>query len=150
MADAAWTNVEALAELLLESKSVSVALTADELVICPGVDGVTTIVTMALEPFAKVPTLQFTGPVPLQFPWLALAELNVTPVGNVSDTVMLVAVAGPLLTTTNRYERACPCCAGFGDAVFVRDRSILVALTTFSVAGVVCNVPTDSALISNT
>jgi hypothetical protein len=50
-----------------------------------------------------------------------------------------VAVAGPLFVAVIRYERLTPVCPGFGDAVFVIDRSALDALTTFNVTGVECD-----------
>src|SRR5215208_1234025 len=116
----------------------------------PGVAGVTTIVTMALLPAANTPRLQFTGPLPVQFPCVVVADTNAIPAGSVSATVTFVAAAGPLLVAMTRYERLTPACPGFGEAVLVSERSALDALTTFNVAGSECNVTPDSPLMLKT
>src|SRR5215211_6503785 len=127
-------RVVVLALLLLVSKSVSVALTVAELMTCPGFEGVTTIVTVALLPTARLPRLQSTGPLPLQLPCVAVAETNTTPAGSVSMILTLVPFAGPLLVATSRYERVAPACPGFGETVLVKARSALNELTTFRFA----------------
>ena len=80
------------------------SLTADEtvavFVTIPGVvDVFTTSAMVAAPPFARVPRLLVTGPVPEQEPWLGVLETNVDPAGSVSTTVTPVAVDGPLLVT---------------------------------------------------
>ena len=55
-------KVVIVAELLLVSKSVSLALTVAVLMIDPGADGVTTMVMTAVAPTARFPNMQFTGP----------------------------------------------------------------------------------------
>src|SRR4051812_38562990 len=82
--------------------------------------------------------LQLIGPVPLQAPCVIAAELKVTPAGSVSATLTFVACPGPLFVTTILYVRAAPVAAGFGDAVFVSDRSALVELTTRRETMAVC------------
>lgn len=71
---------------------------------------------------------------------MALADTKETPAGNVSDTLTLVAAAGPLLVAVMRYERLTPTCPGLGEAVFVTERSALVALTTLRLTVVLCIV----------
>ena len=127
-----------LAELLLESKSVSVEATVAVFVIEPWLLGMTLIVMTAPVPTANVPILQFTGPLPLQLPCVDEADPNVMPPGKVSETVTLVAVAGPLLVATSRYERVDPTWPGLGDAVFVIDKSTLEALTILKAAAAEC------------
>jgi hypothetical protein len=61
--------------------------------------GVTVMVIVALAPLARLPRLQVTVLVPLQLPWLGMAEPNVTLPGNVSVTVTAEAEVGPLLVT---------------------------------------------------
>ena len=69
--------------------------------IVPAAVGVTVMVTVALSPLARLPRLQVTGAVPLQVPWLGVAEPNVTPLGSVSVTVTMVASDGPSLVTVS-------------------------------------------------
>src|ERR1051325_8561751 len=95
-------SVVMVALLLVESKSLSLPLTVAELTIWPGVDGVTVIVTIALLPAMRLPSVQFTGPLPLQLPCVVVAAPNAMPAGNVSTTITFVAVAGPLLVATMR------------------------------------------------
>ena len=102
---------------------------------------------MALEPTASPPRLQFTGPLPLQLPCVAVADTNVIPAGSVSVTTTFVAAPGPLFVAVMRYERLTPTCPGFGDAVLVKDKSALVELTTFNVACTECIVAPDCALM---
>ena len=90
------------AVLFEASGSASVAVTVALFVIWPDVVGVTVIVTIADAPLANVPMLQFTGPAPLQEPWVVVADPNVTPPGRLSVTFTLVAEAGPLFTTIKR------------------------------------------------
>src|SRR5690349_8113873 len=127
-------SVVAEAVLLVELESASLPVTAAEFVNCPASVGMTTIVTMALPPAARLPTLQFTVAVPLQLPCVVVAETNVTPAGSVSVTFTFVATAGPLFVAIIRYESGTPTCPGFGDAVFVTDKSALDGFTTLNVA----------------
>lgn len=56
-------------------------------------------------------------------PWLGVAEVNVTPAGNVSVTVTAAALAGPLFVTVIEYVRVPLTDTGSGESVFVIDRS---------------------------
>jgi hypothetical protein len=80
---------------------------------------------------------------------VVVAETNVTPDGKVSPRLTFVATAGPLLVAVIRYESGTPTCPGFGDAVFVTDKSALAGFTTLNVACVECAVEPDCALMSN-
>ena len=60
------------------------------------------MVTIALPPTARLPRLQFTGPLPLQLPCVVVADTKATPAGSVSATVTFVAAAGPLLVAVMR------------------------------------------------
>src|SRR5712692_6905982 len=53
----------------------------------------------ALAPLASVPKLHVTVAVPVQVPWLGVAETNVRPAGRKSVTVTPVELDGPLLVT---------------------------------------------------
>lgn len=69
--------------------------------IVPGVVGRVTMRVMVAVAFgASVPTLHVTVDVPLQVPWVDVAEVRVVPAGRTSVTVVPVAVAGPLFVTT--------------------------------------------------
>src|SRR3569832_1296721 len=127
-------SVVAEAVLLLESESASLPVTVAEFVNCPAAEGVTTIVTTALAPTARLPRLQFTVAVPLQLPCVVVAEPKVTPAGNVSATLTFVATAGPLFVAIIRYKSDTPTYPGFGDAVFVTDMSALDGFTTLIIA----------------
>jgi hypothetical protein len=65
----------------------------------PAAVGVTTIVTVALPPLLMVPRLQETVLVPVQLPWLGVAETYVAPAGSVSVTVTPDALLGPPFVT---------------------------------------------------
>ena len=74
------TVVVAVAELLPGVGSDSVPLTDAVLLrdgTAPAV-GVTTIVAVALAPLFRLPRLQLTVEVPLQLPWLEVAETKLT------------------------------------------------------------------------
>ena len=90
------------AELLLESKSVSVAVTLALFTSEPGADGITLMVTTAVAPAEMLPSPQVMVVVPLQLPWLGMIAPNAMPDGKVSVRLTLVAVAGPLLVTVSR------------------------------------------------
>jgi len=69
-------------------------------VIEPVDGGVTLTVTVAPAPFVIVPRLQVTVPDAwVQLPCDAEAELNVTPLGRLSETLTAVALEGPALLT---------------------------------------------------
>ena len=63
--------------------------------------GVTTIVTVALAPFASAPRLHVTVAVPAHDPTDADDETNATPAGSGSVTVTAAAELGPALCTDN-------------------------------------------------
>ena len=65
----------------------------------PVVVGITTMVTVALEPLVKLPRLQDTVLVPEQLPRLEVADTKVVLPGIVSVTVTFDAVLGPLFVT---------------------------------------------------
>ncbi len=131
-------KVVMLAELLLVSKSASVALVVAVLTNEPGVVGVTAMVTTALAPTAKLPSAQLIVVVPPHVPCVEVTGPNVTPVGSGSVTLTFVAAAGPLFVMTSLYASANPTCPGFGDAVLVKARSILDGLITLKATGVAC------------
>ena len=72
-------------------------LTAATLVSEPLAGAVTVTVTLLTWPLARVPNVQFTTPLLLAPPPLALT--NVTPNGKVSVTTTLLAVEGPKFVT---------------------------------------------------
>ena len=72
-------------------------LTAATLVSVPLAGAVTVTVTLLTWPLASVPNVQFTTPLLLAPPPVALT--NVTVAGNVSVTVTLLAVEGPKFVT---------------------------------------------------
>src|SRR5260370_24559912 len=55
--------------------------------------------TEAVPPMANVPKLQVTVVVPVQVPWLGVADTNLSPAGSTSVTVTPVEPDGPLLVT---------------------------------------------------
>jgi hypothetical protein len=65
----------------------------------PVVVGVTTKLTVALAPAAIRPRLQTTVLVPVQLPWLGVAETKVTPAGKISLIVAVVGTGKPTLDT---------------------------------------------------
>ena len=82
------------------------------------------IETLAVPVFARVPSEQVTVPPDCeQLPWDGVAELNVTPAGNVSVSVMPVALDGPELATPTVYVSCWPCVTGSGESVLVTARS---------------------------
>jgi len=90
----------------------------------PGVDGrVTTSEIVAEPPLLIVPREHVTVVVPLQLPWLGVAETNVVPAGMTSVTVTPPAGAGPALLTPIEYVTGRPVPFGGGDALLVIDRS---------------------------
>ena len=131
-------KVVTVAELLLASKSDSLAMALAVLTIEPGVKGVMVIVITAVAPTDKLPSAQVTVDVPSQVPWVVVTGPDVMPDGKVSVTFTLVATAGPLLVTVRRYAKLNPTCPGFGDADLLKARSTLDGLITFSVTVVEC------------
>jgi hypothetical protein len=97
--------------------------------------GVTTMVTVALAPLAKVPIEQVIVAVPVQLPGLDVAETNVTFAGKVSVTVTPVAALGPLLVTRMLYVRFWPANTGSGESLLVSAR-FAAALTVLLVVEV--------------
>jgi hypothetical protein len=93
------TVVDEVALLLPGTGSLVVLDTLAVLLNVPAAVGVTTIVTVALAPLATLPRLQVTVLVPLQPPWLGVADTNVVAAGNVSVTVTAEAEVGPPLVT---------------------------------------------------
>src|ERR1700682_2788020 len=70
----------------------------------PGVEGsVTCRLMLADAALTIVPRLQVTVVVPLQLPWVGVAETKVTPAGRMSVTATLVADPGPAFATTMVY-----------------------------------------------
>jgi hypothetical protein len=117
------TDVDAVLLLLPILGSDTLLFTVAVLLKPPAVVGVTTIVTVALPPFAMLPRLQVTVLDPLQpLPWLGVADTNITPAGKGSVTVTPVAVLGPALPTINVYVKFCPTNTGSGDSVLVIER----------------------------
>src|SRR5260370_39369718 len=55
--------------------------------------------TEAVVPMASVPKVQLTVVVPVQVPWLGVADTNLSPAGRTSVTVTPVELDGPLLAT---------------------------------------------------
>src|SRR6187549_1740902 len=86
-------------ELLVESASVSPAVTVAVLASWPCAEGVTTIVMTAVAPTDTLPILQLTVVVPLHAPCVGVEETKATPAGSGSLTVTFVAAAGPLFVT---------------------------------------------------
>ena len=93
---AGLTVVAALALLLAELGSLMPDEALAVLVIDPVDCGVTLIWTLALAPFAMVPSGQLTVPADcVQVPCEGVAETNVTPAGSVSLSETLGALDGP-------------------------------------------------------
>ena len=65
----------------------------------PAVVGVTTKLTVALLPAAIKPRLQLTVLVPVQLPWLGVAETKFTPAGKISVIVAVIERLGSTLVT---------------------------------------------------
>src|ERR1700760_2999433 len=64
----------------------------------PAVDGVVMVRLIVAEPaLAIVPRLQVTVVVPLQVPWLGVADVKVVPAGRMSVTTTFAAAPGPAL-----------------------------------------------------
>jgi hypothetical protein len=95
------TVVIAVAELSLILGSVSRLETVAVLVIFPIAVGLTTILIVAVAEEARLSRAQVIVLVPLQVPWLEVAETKVTPDGSVSVTVTPVAADTHLLVTVS-------------------------------------------------
>jgi hypothetical protein len=92
------------AELFALFGSVVALETVAEFTTEAGVAGAVTTRVMVAELAAdRLPRLQTTVVVPVQLPWLGVAEKNVVPPGSVSETLTLFAVAGPPLVTVIVY-----------------------------------------------
>ena len=119
-------TVVVVAELLVSSGSLPVAVTEAVLPSDPAAFGVT---TMLIETFAGlliVPIVQVTVMVVVpdgaQDPMDALADTKVTPAGSTSVTTTLLAASGPVFDTAIRYVRGEPTVTGSGESVFVMAR----------------------------
>src|ERR1700686_3124785 len=95
----AVTDVLVAAELLDGLGSFWAAIALAMLLIVPAVVGLPTMVTVALVLVATAPRLHVTVVVPVQLPWLELAETKLTAAGRASVMVTPVATEGPLLVT---------------------------------------------------
>ena len=91
----------------------------------------TVIVTIAVDPAAMVPREQIKGFARTQPPCVAEAAPSVVPAGTGSFSVTFVAAAGPWFVTTIRNTNELPTSPGFGEALFVMDKSTLAGFTTF-------------------
>ena len=122
------TVVGAVEELSAGFGSVSVAVTLAVFVIegAEAAEGVTTMLTVALLPDARLPRAHVTVVVPPQEPWLGNAETNATVGGSGSVTVTLVAPAGPWLVMRSVYVSGWPAKTGSGESVFWIERSARV------------------------
>ncbi len=97
---AGFTVVAALAVLFAELGSLMVDAALAWFVIDPVVVGVTLIWTLALAPFAIVPSGQVTVPADCEHvPCEGVADVNVTPAGSVSLRETLGAADGPAFWT---------------------------------------------------
>src|SRR5689334_4957721 len=82
------------------------------------------MVTVALWPFAIVPSVHPTVPVDCeQVPCDGVAESNDTPAGRLSVTWTLVALEGPALCAVSVYVSSWPAGTGSGESVLVSERS---------------------------
>ena len=93
------TVVVTLALLLAVFGSLTVALTEALLLMVPTVIGLMVMVTVAFAPLFSVPIAQLTVAVPLHVPLVETALTKTLLDGNVSVSVTLVALLGPLLRT---------------------------------------------------
>ena len=92
------TATSAVAVLLVAVGSELVLATLAEFVTRPVVDGAVTINVIVAVPAAeRLPIVHMTVAVPTHVPWLGVTDTNVVPAGIESDTLIPVAVAGPLL-----------------------------------------------------
>jgi hypothetical protein len=109
--------------LSAEFESALVVDTVAVLLSEPAADGVTTIVIVALAPFASVPRLQLTVAVPEHDPTDDDDDTNDTPAGSGSLTVTAAAEFGPAFCTCSVYVRLLPTTTGSGESPFVMERS---------------------------
>ena len=90
----------------------------------------TVIVTVALTPLARLPTLQLRVPVAprtgaVQVPAPVVKLTKVVPAGVASETTVFIATSGPLLVTLSVYLRFVPCGTGLGLSATVVARSAI-------------------------
>jgi hypothetical protein len=90
-------DVCSVSELLPGVGSVSLPVTLAVFAIVPVAVVMTTRVTVALALSVRMPRPQTTVLVPVQLPWLGVAETKLTPAGKMSVIVTPVALLGPLL-----------------------------------------------------
>jgi hypothetical protein len=95
----ALIDVVALAELLDGWGSLWFAIALAVLLIVPAVVGIPTMVMVALLFEARPPRLHVTVAVPVQLPWVGVAETKLTAAGRESVMMTIVAAEGPLLVT---------------------------------------------------
>src|SRR6266436_7801630 len=74
---------------------VSFSVTVAVFVIEPSAVAVAVSVMEAVAPLARVPKLQATVVVPVQVPWLGVADTKVSPAGSTSVNVTPVELDGP-------------------------------------------------------
>jgi hypothetical protein len=102
----------------LVSFSETVAVLTKE----PAVVAVATMDAVAEAPTATFPRLQLMVVVPMQVPWLAVAETKVIPAGSGSVKMTPVEDAGPLLVTVIVKVTVVPWVTVLGVAVLVMER----------------------------
>ena len=96
----------------------------------PGPFGVTTMLMIALAPFAIDGTEQVIVVEPLHVPALADTELSVTPAGRTSVMTTLVAGDGPLFTALSVYVMLWPSLIVVAEGDLVMDMSACAAART--------------------
>jgi hypothetical protein len=102
------TVVTTESELLLVTRSVSLAETAAVLVTAPAWSVVIEMVAITELPEARFSKLHTTVVVPMQFPWATEAEIGLAPSGSESVRVTSDAFPGPLLVTPIVYMMLSP------------------------------------------
>jgi hypothetical protein len=123
---AGLTMVSSTSTLFSGFKSASKLVTVDVFATAPGRMGVTTMVTVAVAPFASAPSVQVTVPSSwLQLPCVGVAEPNVTPAGSTSISVAAAAASGPPFPTVIVYVSIPPTVTGSGESVLTTERSAL-------------------------
>src|SRR5437667_8975225 len=105
--------------LVLGSGVLEDALPVSVSVLPAAAVSLTVIVTVALTPLARLPTLQLRVPVApsagaVQVPALVMKLTKLVPAGVAFETTVLTAMSGPLLVTLRVYLRLVPCGTGLG------------------------------------
>jgi len=118
------------AELFAGFGSALALVTVATFVVGPTVVALATMEIVAVPPFVIVPRAQLTVVVPLQEPWLGVAETRVMVDGSVSVTETDDASFGPPFATLMVKVTALLSATGEGgDAVLVIERSDCAAVT---------------------